>query len=353
MIHSMTSNLITEDSPLSPMHDVPGREKAAVPKAMLRGLKGGSGGGGGRGGGGSGGGGSYGGGGGGCYNCYNNSSGNGSESSNVAIVIVILVIVITLILVLVCCCISAKRTQEAAKERENNGDFNAKDTPNGNFNSLNDRVTHLKKEFDNYVSTEKSFDGPQSGKYLTAFIDRGNLRAGSASLTFTPLDNGRGYKISGKSVDSDGETIIHEGYVSNDGTHAWWREECVTGDVGMMVVNEGTFNFKENVMDHGRWTSSTGTSGSFTRFELVESAKDEESAMVPESAPTQEIIAQPVIPSTVVSEPVIDLSGGDGQPSAPPFSSNTSNNDGGTTTSNTNGGITSLFDAMYGNINKK
>lgn len=37
-------------------------------------------------------------------------------------------------------------------------------------------------------------------------MDRGNERGGSAFLTFTELDDGRrGYKISGKSVDSDGE----------------------------------------------------------------------------------------------------------------------------------------------------
>ena len=47
--------------------------------------------------------------------------------------------------------------------------------------------------------------------------------------------------------------MIDEGYVSCDGTNAWWRETFVTGDVGMIVVlNEGDFNFKDNAFRQGQ-----------------------------------------------------------------------------------------------------
>jgi hypothetical protein len=92
---------------------------------------------------------------------------------------------------------------------------------------------------------------------------------GVALLSFTDLNDGRGYKISGKYIDKGGEeSRIKQGFVRLDGNGAFWVDEYVSGDdIGMKVLNEGTFDFQLNNFE-GRWYSSTGYQGEFKSFDL-------------------------------------------------------------------------------------
>jgi len=189
---------------------------------------------------------------------------------------------------------------------------------------------------------------PSSGVYTTQYMDRGKSFIGEASLTFEDERNQGRYSISGKSKDADGETTIEEGYVSYDGSNAWWKETNISGDVGLSVINHGTFNFETNTFS-GEWTSSTGYSGTFTSFSLmksfesfqqnpVESTKPEQTPVIPIVPAPAEIVDDSKIQDVeaeIYVAPVASSS------SSPPTSTNTG------TAANS-----SLFDQMFSGIKK-
>ena len=117
---------------------------------------------------------------------------------------------------------------------------------------------------------------PHSGEYSTEYLDRGTKRNGSITLSFHDKGSSDGYILSGSGIDADGCTTITEGHVNYNGT-AWWKEKNTTGDVGMLVLSTGKFDFVGHAFT-GEWYSSTNIKGTYTSF----SAKDP-----PVSAPTE------------------------------------------------------------------
>lgn len=318
---------------------------------MLRGLKGGSSGGGGRGGGSSGGG--YGGGGyssGGGYNLPNSGYNNGSSggSSRVSPWVIILIVVLFVLAAGFIIAQQLDKKKQQTSGSSSNAGGGAGGSASTDFSSL---VEKAKGDADAYSSSSNKGPDhePQSGTYITRYVDRGNNCGGEARLQFVDSSDGRGYMISGTSKDEDGESIVNEGFASYDGEKAWWKDTCVTGDVGMSVLNEGSFNFKTNTFS-GKWTSSTGVSGKFTSFSFVDTpAAGEEQAPPPKqpaynlgatSKPEPEVYvhqpsAPPQEPEVYVHKPSAPA------PSAPPTTATT-----GTATN----AAPSLFDQMLGGI---
>jgi hypothetical protein len=121
---------------------------------------------------------------------------------------------------------------------------------------------------------KKPFHEPKSGEYDVVYTDRGKTSKGVAHLTFKDLNGGRGYNISGKYVDRDGEARIEQGCVRHDGSDAYWVDDYVSGnDFGMNVLNRGVFDFQLNKFE-GHWYSSTGYQGEFKSFELRANSSD-------------------------------------------------------------------------------
>lgn len=141
--------------------------------------------------------------------------------------------------------------------------------------AVNNAKTDVEQKSQATLSYERTL--PHSGEYTVEYLDRGTKRNGSITLSFH--DKGSdGYNISGSGIDSDGCTTITEGHANYDGT-AWWKEKNTTGDVGMLVLTTGKFDFVGHSFT-GEWYSSTDNEGSYTSF----SAKDPPAIV---SAPTE------------------------------------------------------------------
>ena len=319
-------------------------------KYMLRGLKGGGGGGGSRGssGGGSSGGGYIGGG-------YNNGSHHSSNSNcyydddchdGVPTWVIILFVVIIVIVLLF---FLARKIFYAEQMKE---EMVRVEAALGDFES---RLGNARSDYEGYFASKgSSTEGegsPQSGTYIVTYMDRGKTCDGEVTLTFKESDNGKGYMITGTSNDDDGHAVIDEGYVSFDGMKAWWKDRSVTGNIGMMVLNEGSFNFKTNTF-MGKWVSSLGTEGHFTRFSLKGSASASDAhgngqthTQAPEGAPETEAEfavnqSAPPAPSTYT---VDNYKPGEVQPSAPTAT---------TTDNSSTVAAPSIFDQMMGGMKK-
>ena len=300
---------------------------------MLRGLKGGSRGGGSRG--------SRGGG------CYGD---NCDDSQNWIIGLVVLFVVIFVLLMFLKCYTDNKKMERLQAK---GGDFES-------------RVQNVRFGYELYCAAKgssgtESEGVPQSGTYIATFVDGGKTSDGEVTLTFKESDDGKGYMITGTSNDDDGDAVIDEGYVSFDGMKAWWKDRCVTGDVGMVVLTEGSFNFKTNTF-MGKWISSSGAEGHFTRFSLKGSASasgghGQTQAQAPEGAPDKvynlgqaeaEFAVSPSAPPPAASTYTADVYKPEAVQSSAPTST--------TTTATANNGSTvavpSLFDQMMGGMKK-
>ncbi len=130
------------------------------------------------------------------------------------------------------------------------------------------RDASAKDDDDNSVNeAELAAASPISGFYDVDFVIRGNVIGGQVKFTFT--DVGGRYKIVGSNGDEEGgSTHINEGFVSYDGSSAWWLD---SGNEGMNILCFGSFDFNESKFS-GEWQASNGMAGEFIRFELSKEA---------------------------------------------------------------------------------
>ena len=328
---------------------------------MLRGLKGGRGGGGSRGSSGGG----YSSGGGGYNSGYNNNNnncyGDDCNDDDDAPNWLIALIFILIILAVVCVAILAKKCKDEDEKKRQITAQPVKDAKGGDFES---RVQNARSDYEGYFASKGSgTEGegvPQSGTYIATFVDRGKTSDGKVTLTFKESDDGKGYMITGTSNDDDGDAVIDEGYVSFDGMKAWWKDRCVTGDVGMVVLTEGSFNFKTNTF-MGKWISSSGAEGHFTRFSLKGSASasgghGQTQTQAPEGSPDKvynlgqaeaEFAVYPSAPPPASTYTADVYKPGAVQPSAPTTTTTSTTANNGST-----GAAPSLFDQMMGGMKK-
>jgi len=227
--------------------------------------------------GGGGGGSSYSGGGAYGYNSGNNH--NNSGNSKIPIGVIIMMIAFPIFGILACICICKKKATQLAKQTGENFE-----------KQVIDAKTNFKDELLRSSGTVSGFK-PKSGLYNVIYIEEGREMNAETHLNFTldKIDNC--YTLSGKSKDADGETQIMDGRASLGGK-AWWKERNISGSVGMQVLNTGTFNYQDNTFQ-GRWSASTGVSGSFKSFLLVR--EDANSSNDLEEGVGDPIQAQPVI----------------------------------------------------------
>lgn len=147
---------------------------------------------------------------------------------------------------------------------------------NNNFRGSNPQydfdqsVEQAKREVENSFSTQNQGGGqPFSGQYTTSFVDPGSGTMHNASLClfFTPDPQRQGFRITGQGSDIDGSTIIEDGFAKYDGT-CWWKERAITGDVGLLVLSRGKFNFFQNTFE-GTWLANSMISGPYLSFSSI------------------------------------------------------------------------------------
>ena len=139
--------------------------------------------------------------------------------------------------------------------------------PKQNFDQ---QVQQAKRDVENSFSTQGQGNvEPFSGQYTTSFIDpdSGTRHNASLCLFFTPDPQRQGFRISGQGSDIDGSTIIEDGFAKYDGT-CWWKERAVTGDVGLLVLSRGRFNFHQNTFE-GTWLANSMISGPYLSFSSI------------------------------------------------------------------------------------
>ncbi len=134
----------------------------------------------------------------------------------------------------------------------------------------NRSLAALQNSFADHPVTQVTLNEPQSGEYLMIFTHGGKRRSASFNLIFTPLNNGRGYILSSDDTIGRDSTPLDKGYVANDGSNAWWKFAVGNGE--KMVLVEGSFDFKNNVLLRGKWVSSSGNSGKVQKCFLSEKA---------------------------------------------------------------------------------
>lgn len=133
----------------------------------------------------------------------------------------------------------------------------------GNYNQypqpeFNQAVLQAKRDVDNTFTTHNQVNvQPYSGQYTTSFIDpeSGSHHNASLCLFFTPDLQKQGFRISGQGSDIDGSTVVEDGFAKCDGT-CWWIERAITGDVGLLMLSRGQFNFQQQIF-HGTWLANT------------------------------------------------------------------------------------------------
>ncbi len=178
-----------------------------------------------------------------------------------AIVAIVSVVVTVLLLLIVCMMrgtrVERKRFRKRPVKRAKLTPFEKK------LKELRD--SNKEDKDDNSVNeADLSATTPTSGFYDVDFEVKGNVIGGQVKFEFT--DIGGRYKITGSSGDEEegSTTQIDEGYVSYNGSNAWWLD---SGNAGMKILCSGTFNFNASTFS-GVWQASNGMSGRFTRFVL-------------------------------------------------------------------------------------
>ncbi len=217
-----------------------------------------------------------------------------SDKPSADVAVVILVVVILFILSFITCGILN------VIQRKRNIIRTAMETRSSHYNRT---IEDLRGSFANHPMTQMVLDGPQAGEYLMTFTHQDKERTASFHMIFTPaflLDehNSRGYKISSPHNTSGrggGTSMmpIDEGYVTNDGSLAWWSFSA--GKDGKMVVIEGAFDFENHMLIRGKWVSNSGNFGSVDNFMLSKPAGDEP---LLNALPQEEDRADPLHPHT-------------------------------------------------------
>lgn len=154
---------------------------------------------------------------------------------------------------------------------------------NSNFNgfpqqNFDQQVQQAKRDVENSFSTQGQGNAqPFSGQYTTSFIDpeSGTRHNASLCLFFTPDPQRQGFRISGQGSDIDGSTIIEDGFAKYDGT-CWWIERTITGDVGLLVLSRGRFNFHQNTFE-GTWLANSMISGPYLSFSPISMPSQQQS----------------------------------------------------------------------------
>ena len=178
----------------------------------------------------------------------------------------------------------------ANRFNNNNGYYNASGSqqPGNMFNNHNQ--TYPQQDFDREVQqaksdVENSFSPPNqsnvqpySGQYTTSFIDptSGTRHNASLCLFFTPDPQRQGFRISGQGSDIDGSTVIEDGFAKYDG-RCWWIERAITGDVGLLVLSKGQFNFHQHTFQ-GTWLANTMLSGPYLSFQAIQTPNQQPNA---------------------------------------------------------------------------
>jgi len=65
--------------------------------------------------------------------------------------------------------------------------------------------------------------------------------------------------------------VITEGHANYDGM-VWWKEKCVTSNVGMQVLSTGKFAIAERAFAVGEWLNSDKADGTYASFLAKESS---------------------------------------------------------------------------------
>jgi len=243
-----------------------------------------------------------------------------------------LVFIFVAVAIAICCvCYCVSRSSQ-----QNNEDGRGSPMSDEDFEKIVGDEKDEVKQHARSISN-KALHIPKNGTYSMAYVDRGSTHEGTVQLSFH--DVGDGYNLSGEVRDSDGRSIIDEGFVTYDG-RAYWKDKCLessSGDVGMAVVSKGLFDFETSNFQ-GNWTAITGHDGPYTRFSLLqeESGAGNDGSTLAESE--EEDIAVPPAGGPIVPQAPV-LSGDDGK-----FDNNLP-------ASNQNqGGGTSLFDQMQSGL---
>jgi len=147
---------------------------------------------------------------------------------------------------------------------------NEKNNARYNDDEFEEMIQNTRNEVENNTNSNNQHiitAQPYSGVYNTSFIDpdSGTRHDAILNLYFTKDFNGCGYRISGQGNDIDGETVIEDGFVTNDGDAAWWRERTITGDVGLQVLSKGRFDFQQRAF-YGVWMANTRITASYISF---------------------------------------------------------------------------------------
>ena len=101
--------------------------------------------------------------------------------------------------------------------------------------------------------------------------------------------------------------MIEDGFAKYDG-RAWWIEKAITGDVGLLVLSKGQFNF-HNQSFEGTWLANTMLSGPYLSFQTIQAPNEQ--PMAPQNNSSSiPVVSGMVVPRqnnaavTVVGKPV-------------------------------------------------
>ena len=181
-----------------------------------------------------------------------------SYLSFLAIIITCLLAVIAVIAIMICLCVPEQREEEKAAELKTIREY-YKDALDSARQCVEiSKVAPTEAVEATVVAT------PTSGSYIATKggtkYSPGHERFASTpelpssmtwnqkfkaefSLVFTP-DNACGYVISGKGIDKYGQSVIEEGYMTNDGTFFWVEEvsasamikTCILRKISQLIV---------------------------------------------------------------------------------------------------------------------
>jgi hypothetical protein len=231
-------------------------------------------------------------------NGYNNNNYSNTSGGSVPSWVTIMIIIIVISIIVACCCYF-KHLSKSSKTNPNVSEWKASDTSPEYFKQqANDAKEAVMEHSEKCIYS--AAHAPTDGLYDMSYVDDGQIHTGIVTLSFT--DNGKGYSLSGTVADVDGQSTIIDDFVTYDGK-AYWQDRCTSsssGDEGLLVVTEGTFDFVNSTFS-GSWTSSTGRTGSYTKFVLI---KADPESQINESVPAtfgneeEEIVvaAVPVVP---------------------------------------------------------
>ncbi|KAL7570635.1 hypothetical protein ACA910_014909 [Epithemia clementina (nom. ined.)] len=132
---------------------------------------------------------------------------------------------------------------------------------------------------------------PKTGTYRGKYFEHGRYLRSTTELHFEPLENHRGWTISGHGQDGDGPFIITEGLVSQNSSamnnssgggivtevpgqsmNAYWVEtpdhSNSSSKNNRVVLNTGTFDFGGDNKFTGGWLANDGTEGCYHGFKI-------------------------------------------------------------------------------------